>query len=73
MPFPVGQSIKDGYNGATDPDLPFTPASAQFDTTIPENALKPNRLWTITNSGVLQSERVFSATAANADRASALS
>lgn len=64
--FPIGQAIPDGYTAA-DATLPFAAAQAQFDAVALENNTKPNRLYTITNSGVLLAERVFSATAANTD------
>lgn len=64
--FPIGQAIPDGY-AANDTNLPFAAAQAQFDAVTLENRTKPNQLYTITNSGVLLAERVFSATAANTD------
>ncbi len=66
-----GQAVPDSYNASTDTTIPAAAAVLQFNCVVIENRCKPNRLYTITNSGVLQSERVFSATTLNTDIASA--
>jgi hypothetical protein len=68
--FPIGQAIPNGY-ASNNTDLPYAAAAAEFDAIVTESRALPSSVCTITNSGVLQAERVYSFTSLNTDVAAA--